>query len=91
MKIGISDMTNINGQLNLFLTAESHEDQMAIAQLRSKLVPIDFAARRLDPKGTGEELLVIPLDHLVAQKQPKVKPLPDSGFRKVVDSLAGKK
>ncbi len=91
MKIGIADMTSINGQLTLILTAENREDQMAIADLREKLVLVDLAARRLDPNGTGEELFVIPLDHLVATKKPMVKPLPDSGFRKVVDGLAGKK
>ncbi len=91
MKIGIADMTNLNGQLNLFLTVENHDDQVTLAMLRSKLVPVDLAARRLDPAGTGEELLVIPLDHLLAPPKSKVKPLPDSGFRKVINGLAGKK
>ena len=91
MKIGYADMVNINGQFNLFLTAESAQERATLEELRKKLKPLDFAARQLDPSGTGEELLVIPLEDLLVPTTQKVKPLPDSGFKTVIDGLAKRK
>jgi len=68
MKIGIGDMTNLNGQLNLFLTAENFDDKMTLAALRNKLLPVNLKARQLDSDGISTEVLVIPLEHLIAQK-----------------------
>ena len=46
-------MTNINGQFNLFLTAENAQERATIEELRKKLKPLDFASRQLNPSGTG--------------------------------------
>lgn len=68
MKIGVCDMTNINGQMSLMLTAENRGDQGIIDHLRGKLAPVDHKKRQLDPTGTGNELLVVPLEHLLAKR-----------------------
>lgn len=65
MKTGIIDMTNINGQLSLMLTAENTHEQVRLDELRERLQPVDFSARQLDPTGTGNEVLVIPLEQLL--------------------------
>jgi hypothetical protein len=91
MNIGMADMTNVNGTFSLFLTAENAVDRRKLEELRRRLQPIDFAARGLDPSGTGEELLVIPLEHLLVPKTPTAKSLPDSGFKAVIDGLSGRK
>ncbi len=91
MIIGTGDKTGLNGQFDLYLTAENPGDQMILAMLRRRLEPINFVARHLDPKGTGDEFLVIPLEHLLANPTPVAKPLPDSGFRKVINGLASKR
>jgi len=87
MQIGMADMTNINGTFSLFLTAETAAERAKLEELRRRLKPVEFTARGLDPAGTGEELLVIPLEHLLMPKVPKTNPLIDPGFKTMIDGL----
>ncbi len=87
MKIGLVDMTAINGQFSLLLTAEDETEMRKLEDIRRRMKSIDHRARRLDVSGTGLELLVIPLEHLFEEKPAPANPLLDHNFKSVMDGI----